>query len=57
MRSEPPVAAAKLLRPAMHPYNNPYREDPELAPLTRTGRVLECAVAVMLALLAIYLSR
>jgi hypothetical protein len=42
---------------AMHGYNNPYREDPELAPLTRAGRVLECAVAMMLALLAIYLSR
>ena len=38
-------------------YRNPYRDDPELAPLTRGGRFMERALAVMLALLAIYLSR
>ena len=43
--------------PCMHEYTNPYRDDPELAPLTRGGRIMEGAVAVMLALLAIYLSR
>jgi hypothetical protein len=57
MRSDPPSAAAMLLARAMYEYKNPYREDPELAPLTRAGRFLECAAAVMLALLAIFLSR
>jgi hypothetical protein len=57
MRSDSPSVAAMLLARAMYEYNNPYREDPELAPLTRVGRVLECAAAVMLALLAIILSR
>jgi hypothetical protein len=37
--------------------HNPYRDDPELAPLTRTGRFIECAFAVVLAFLAVYLSR
>ena len=41
----------------MHKYDNPYRDDPESAPLTRTGRLTECAVSVVLALLAFYLSR
>ena len=57
MRSDSSIAAAMLLARAMYEYNNPYHEDPELAPLTRAGRFLECAAAVMLALLAIYLSR
>jgi hypothetical protein len=42
---------------AMDQYRNPYRDDPELAPLSRGGRFMECTVAVMLALLAIYLSQ
>lgn len=42
---------------AMNTYENPYREDPELAPLSRTGRFIECAFAVVLAFLAVYLSR
>jgi hypothetical protein len=46
-----------MLTLAMQEYRNPYRDDPELAPLTRSGRFMERAVAVMLALLAIYLSR
>lgn len=36
---------------------NPYREDPELAPHTRAGRLAECALALLLAVLAVYLSR
>jgi hypothetical protein len=40
----------------MEKYENPYRDDPELAPLTRTGRLAECALAVLLALLAVYLA-
>src|SRR5687768_1199826 len=42
---------------SMQKYENPYRDDPELVPLTRAGRLAECALAVLLALLAIYLSR
>jgi hypothetical protein len=41
----------------MKSYDNPYREDPELAPLKRAGRWIECAFAVVLAFLAVYLSR
>lgn len=41
----------------MERYHNPYRDDPELAPLTRAGRLVECALAMLLAFLAIYLSR
>jgi hypothetical protein len=41
----------------MDKYDNPYRDDPELTPLTRAGRLAECAFALLLALLAVYLSR
>jgi hypothetical protein len=41
----------------MDNYDNPYRDDPESAPLTRAGRLAECAGAAILALLAFYLSR
>jgi hypothetical protein len=41
----------------MASYNNPYRDDPESAPLTRTGRLAECVLSMALALLAFYLSR
>jgi hypothetical protein len=52
------VAPANLcFTSSMDEYKNPYHDDPELAPLTRVGRVMECAVAVLLALLAIYVSR
>jgi hypothetical protein len=51
-------AAANLcFTSSMDEYKNPYHDDPELTPLTRVGRVMECAVAVLLALLAIYVSR
>lgn len=46
-----------ILRSAMEMYRNPYRDDPELAPLTRSGRVIECLLTVLLAVLAILLSR
>jgi len=42
---------------AMNNYDNPYRDDPELAPLTPAGRFIECAFAVVLAFLAVYLSK
>ena len=41
----------------MQKYDNPYRDDPESAPLTRIGRLTECALSLLLALLAFYLSR
>ncbi len=41
----------------MASYNNPYRDYPESAPLTRTGRLAECVLSMALALLAFYLSR
>ena len=41
----------------MNNYDNPYRDDPELTPLTRAGRFIECTFAVVLAILAVYLSR
>ena len=41
----------------MNNYDNPYRDDPELTPLTRAGRFVECTFAVVLAILAVYLSR
>jgi hypothetical protein len=41
----------------MDKYDNPYRDDPESAPLTRVGRLAECGLALLLALLAVYLSR
>jgi len=41
----------------MENYDNPYRDDPELTPLTRAGRLIECGFAVLLAFLAVYLSR
>ena len=41
----------------MNNYTNPYPDGPELAPLTRTGRFIECAFAVVLAFLAVYLSK
>jgi hypothetical protein len=42
---------------SMDKYDNPYRDDPESVPLTRVGRLAECALALLLALLAVYLSR
>ena len=41
----------------METYDNPYRDEPAAAPLTRAGRLVECAVALVLTLLAVYLSR
>ena len=41
----------------MNEYDNPYREDPAAAPLTRTGRLTECVLVVLLTFLAVYLSR
>ena len=41
----------------MDNYENPYRHDPESVPLTRAGRFAECALAVLFAFLAVYLSR
>ena len=41
----------------MHDYENPYGSDPQFAPLSRAGRLAECAASVVLALLAFYLSR
>lgn len=49
---------APILPPLrMDKYHNPYRDDPESVPLTRVGRLTECALAVLLAVLAVYLSR
>jgi hypothetical protein len=50
----PPAAYAAG---AMDKYENPYREVSECAPLTRVGRLAECVLGVLLALLAVYLSR
>jgi hypothetical protein len=41
----------------MDNYDNPYRNDPESSPLTRVGRFIECGLALLLAVLAVYLSR
>ena len=41
----------------MEKYGNPYRDDPESMPLTRVGRLVECSLALLLAVLAVYLSR
>jgi hypothetical protein len=41
----------------MNNYDNPYSDDPELAPLTPAGRLIECVFAVVLAFLAVYLSK
>jgi len=41
----------------METYDNPYREEPQHAPPTRAGRLTECALALLLTLLAVYLSR
>jgi hypothetical protein len=41
----------------MDKYENPYRDAPDCVPLTRAGRLVECALGVLLALLAVYLSR
>lgn len=41
----------------MESYANPYREEPPPLPLTRAGRLTECALALILTLLAVYLSR
>jgi hypothetical protein len=38
-------------------YDNPYCNDPESIPLTRVGRLIECGLALLLAVLAVYLSR
>jgi len=40
----------------MDNYDNPYHEDPEPVPLTRAGRLIECGLALVLAVLAVYLS-
>jgi hypothetical protein len=38
--------------------HNPYSaDDPESAPLTRVGRLIECGLALLMAVLALYLSR
>jgi hypothetical protein len=41
----------------MDKYENPYRDAPETVPLTRFGRLAECALGILLAFLAVYLSR
>jgi hypothetical protein len=41
----------------MDNYDNPYRDDPESVPQTRAGRLVECGIALLLAVLAVYLSR
>lgn len=41
----------------MDKYDNPYRDDPESVPTSRAGRFAECALALLLAVLAVYLSR
>jgi hypothetical protein len=38
-------------------YDNPYSDDPESFPVTRVGRLIECGLALLLAVLAVYLSR
>ena len=40
----------------MDNYDNPYRDDPQSFPLTPAGRAVECALALLLAVLAVYLS-
>jgi len=54
-RQTRPVEAYPAAR--MDKYENPYRDAPECVPLSRLGRVTECALGVLLALLAVYLSR
>jgi hypothetical protein len=44
-------------RRRMDNYDNPYRDDPESVPQTRAGRLVECGIALLLAVLAVYLSR
>jgi hypothetical protein len=44
-------------RARMNEYDNPYRDDPEAAPLTRIGRLAECSLVLLLTFLAVYLSR
>ena len=46
-----------MLPGPMDPYDNPYRDDPGTAPLTRAGRLAECILALLLTLLSVYLSR
>jgi hypothetical protein len=41
----------------MDNYDNPYRDDPESVSPTRAGRLIECGIALLLAVLALYLSR
>jgi hypothetical protein len=41
----------------MDRYDNPYRDDPQSAPLTPVGRLIECGLVLLLAVLAVYLSR
>ena len=41
----------------MENYANPYHEEPQPVPLTRAGRLTECVLALLLTLLAVYLSR
>ena len=57
MRGAPGIWWLSCRCAAMNTHDNPYRDDPELAPLTRTGRFIECAFAVVLAFLAVYLSK
>lgn len=42
---------------AMDTYDNPYCDQPPAAPLTPAGRLIECMLAMLLTLLAVYLSR
>jgi hypothetical protein len=51
------VSGAPILPAPMDNYANPYRDDPESLPQTRAGRLIECGVALLLAVLAVYLSR
>lgn len=46
-----------MLPGVMDQYDNSYRDEPGTAPLTRSGRLTECVLALLLALLSVYLSR
>jgi hypothetical protein len=50
-------AALILGGAAMDSYKNPYPDEPAPAPPTGAGRVAECLLAALLAILAIILSR
>lgn len=51
------VTVTAILQGRMENYANPYHEEPQPAPLTRADRLAECALALLLTLLAVYLSR